>query len=267
MAHDKSGSVALVSGGATGVGAATARLLAARGCRVALNYRRSADAAEATAAACRDAGAEALVLRGDVADDTDCRALVSATLAAWGRLDILVCSAGVTQFTQLDDLEDQNADDFQRLFAVNSIGPYQLARAAAPALRASGAGAIVNVSSIAGQNGNGTSLGYIASKGALNSLTLALARLLAPEVRVNAVLPGLVQSDWFLNGMDRASYEAIRDRFADASALRVTSRPEDIADAVVFLAQDARTVTGQLLVVDGGYLLGRAVRLSRDGTP
>jgi 3-oxoacyl-[acyl-carrier protein] reductase len=263
MAGSGPAPVALISGGATGVGAATARRLAARGCRVALNYRRSADEAEATAAACRAAGTDVLVLQGDVARDSDCRSLVERTVGAWGHLDVLVCSAGVTQFTQITDFDDQNAEDFQRVFAVNTLGPYQLARAAAPHLRASPAGAIVNVSSIAGQNGNGSSLAYITSKGALNSLTLALARLLAPEVRVNAVLPGLIESNWFLNGMNRQSYEAIRDSFAAASALGTASSPEDVAEAVVFLALDARKVTGQFVTVDAGYSLGRSVRVSR----
>jgi len=193
MSGSEHAPVALISGGATGVGAATARGLAARGFRVAINYRRSADEAEATAAACRAAGTDVLALQGDVAEDRACRSLVARTVEAWGRLDVLVCSAGITQFTQIADFDGQNAEDFHHVFAVNAIGPYQLARAASSHLRASGSGAIVNVSSIAGQNGNGSSLAYIASKGALNSLTLALARLLAPEVRVNAVLPGLIE--------------------------------------------------------------------------
>lgn len=255
--------VALVSGGGTGVGAATARHLAARGCRVAVNYRRSADAAEETAAACRAEGVEAMALKGDVAADADCRALVARTIEAWGRLDVLVCSAGNTQFVRLSDFEAQNAEDFQRVYATNVLGVYQLVRAAAPHLRASGHGAVVAVSSIAGLNGNGSALAYIASKGALNSLTLALARLLAPQVRVNAVLPGLIESGWFLNGMDEARYEQIRERAASASALETNCTPEDIADAAVFLALDARRMTGQLMVVDAGWLLGHAVRVSR----
>lgn len=254
--------VALISGGGTGVGAATALKLAARGYQVAVNYRSSADAAEEVARACRDAGGDGLAIRGDVSGDDDCRAMVAEVVERWGRLDVLVCSAGATQFAKLTDLDAQNADDFQRIYATNVIGVYQLARAAAPHLRKAG-GALVNISSIAGQNGNGSSLAYIASKGALNSLTLALARLLAPDVRVNAVLPGLIDSDWFLKGMDPDGYHAVRDGFAAVSALDSVCSPDDIAAAAVFLALDATKMTGQLMVVDAGYGLGQAAKLSR----
>lgn len=263
MTDDPAAPVALVSGGATGVGAATALLLASRGCRVVINYRSSAEEAETVAAACREAGSRAWTVKGDVAGDEDCRAMVARAVEVGGRLDVLICSAGMTQFTRLSDLEAQNSEDFQRVFAVNTLGPYQLARAAAPHLVRSGAGSVVNISSIAGQNGNGSSLAYIASKGALNSLTLALARILAPNVRVNAVLPGMIASGWFLNGMTQDAYEEVRDNFAAASALETVSKPDDIADAAVFLALDARMMTGQMMTVDAGFALGRAVRVSR----
>ena len=254
--------VALISGGGTGVGAATAHRLAARGYRVAVNYRRSAEAAKEVATACRVAGVDGMALQGDVAVDADCRSMVDVVTRAWGRLDVLVCSAGATQFTRLDDLDAQNGEDFQRVYATNVVAVHQLARAAKPHLIAS-QGAIVTISSIAGQNGNGSSLAYIASKGALNSLTLALARLFAPEVRVNAILPGLIGSGWFLNGMGQDKYHTIRDEFATASALQAVCTPDDIAGAAEFLAVDAVKMTGQLMVVDSGYLLGRAVSVSR----
>jgi 3-oxoacyl-[acyl-carrier protein] reductase len=260
----KQAPVALVTGGGTGVGSATAQCLAARGYRVAVNYRKSGEEAKATADACRSAGGEAVALQGDVADDGDCRRLINSVSKEWGRLDVLVSSAGTTQFTRLQDLEAQNAEDFQRVYATNVVGAYQIARAASPMLKESGNGAVVMVSSIAGMNGNGSSLAYVASKGALNSLTLSLARVLAPAVRVNAVLPGLIDSGWFLNGMDEESYHAIRDGFAAASALDTICSPQDIADAVVFLAADAKKMTGQLMVVDSGFMLGRAVKVSRD---
>lgn len=255
--------VALVSGGGTGVGAATALKLARRGCRVAVNYRSSGDAAESVVAACRAEGSDAMAIKGDVAIDADCRSMVAQCVEKWGGLDILVCSAGTTQFTSLADLEGQNAEDFQRVYATNVLGVHQLARAAAPYLERTGEGAVVTISSIAGVNGNGSSLAYVASKGALNALTLALARLLAPRVRVNAVLPGLIDSGWFLNGMDKEQFGAIRENFAAASALETVCSPEDIADAAAFLALDARRMTGQFMTVDAGYSLGRAVRVSR----
>lgn len=262
MAGASDAPVALVTGGGTGVGAASARRLAARGYRVAVNYRSSAGEAEAVAAACREAGPEALALRGDVADDAECRAMVAEVVGAWGRLDALICSAGTTQITTLTDLDDQNAADFQKVYATNAVGFYQIARAAAPHLRAT-RGAIVAISSIAGQNGNGSSLAYIASKGALNSLTLALARILAPEVRVNAVLPGLIETGWFDAAMDKEKFCAVRDSFAAASLLETVCTADDVAAAAEYLALDAAKTTGQLMVVDGGFLLGRAVRVSR----
>lgn len=256
--------VALVTGGGTGVGAATALRLARRGYHVLVMYRSSAAEAEAVVADCRAAGVEAAAIRGDVAQDADCRAAADEAASRWGRIDALINSAGTTQFTDFSDLEAQNAEDFQRVYAVNAIGAYQMARAAAPLMTPGGIGAVVNISSIAGQTGNGSSIAYVVSKGALNSLTLALARLLSPTIRVNAVVPGLIDSGWFLQGMDQARFETIRDGFAAASALRSVCTPDDIAQAAEFLAVDATKMTGQLMAVEGGALLGAgSVNVSR----
>ena len=255
--------VAIVTGGATGVGAATALELAARGYRIAINYSRSKAEAEATIAECKRAGADAIAVQGDVADDAACRAAVAETVARFGRVDVLVNSAGTTQFVPLSDLDKQNAEDFQKVYAVNVIGPYQMARAATPHLRASGAGAIVNVSSVGSLNGNGSSYSYVASKAALNVMTLALARNLAPEIRVNAVLPGLIQTRWLKDGLGDEAYARVRDGWADAAALQRTCTAEDVAHMIVWLATDAPLVTGQLLTVDGGFLLGRPTRVSK----
>jgi 3-oxoacyl-[acyl-carrier protein] reductase len=138
-----------------------------------------------------------------------------------------------------------------------------MTRAAAPQLRASPVGAVVNVSSIAALNGNGSSIAYIASKGALNALTLALARLLAPEVRVKAVLPGLIDTRWLADGLGEESFGAVKANFAEGSALGATCSAEDIADPIAFLAADARKMTGQLLTVDAGFLFGRPARVSQ----
>jgi 3-oxoacyl-[acyl-carrier protein] reductase len=243
---------AIITGGATGIGAAIARALAARGWRVLVNYTKSEADARATAEACRAAGGEALVARGDVARDADCQALVTQAVAAWGRLDALVNSAGITRFAPARDLEALTGDDFERIFAVNLKGAYQMARAAAPALKASGAGAIVNVSSHSAFTGLGSSMAYAASKGALNTLTLSLARALAPEVRVNAVCPGFVDTRWTRGAMDEASYAAFTARVADSAPLKRMTLPEDVAEAALWLIEGGRAITGQLLVVDGG---------------
>lgn len=259
----REGRVALITGGGTGVGAATARLLAARCYHVALNYSRSAAEAEATAVQCRDQGVEAMTLKGDVSADADCRRMVDDVVKQWGRIDALVNSAGATQFTRFSDLDNQNAADFQRVYAVNLIGAYQMARAAAPALRESGRGAIVNVSSIAALNGNGSSIAYVTSKGALNTLTLTLARMLAPEIRVNAVLPGLIDSRWFIAGIGEEAFETMKTRFAEASALGEVCTPEDVAEGIVYLAAEATKTTGQFLTVDAGFMLGRPPKVSK----
>jgi len=246
--------VYIVTGSSAGIGAACAQRLAARGAGVVVNYTAGEASAGEVAAACAAAGGEAIVVRGDVSQDLDCRALADAALAHWGRIDGLVNNAGITVFASHHDLEALDQADFQRLYGVNVIGPYQMARAVAPALRERG-GAIVNVSSMAALSGEGSSIAYAASKGALNTLTLSLARALAPAIRVNAVCPGLVQTRWTAAALG-----------ADAAARRVATweaaaplgriiTPEDVADAIVWLL-DAGSVTGEILSLDAGMHLG-----------
>lgn len=255
--------VALVTGGGTGVGAASILKLAARGHDVVVNYSRSREEAEDTAEKATALGARALALKGDVAEDAACRDLIDTTIERFGRLDVLVNSAGATQFVPIAELDRQNAEDFQRVYGVNVVGSYQMARAAAPHLAKSARGAVVNVSSIAGVTGNGSSIAYVASKGALNALTLTLARLLAPEIRVNAVLPGLIDTRWLPAGLGEETYAAVKTNFANTAALGDVCTADDIADAVVFLALDAAKMTGQLVNVDAGFMLGRGVRVSK----
>lgn len=249
--------VVLVTGGGTGVGAAAALQLAGRGYDVAVNYSRSKAEAEETAAAAAANGVRATALQGNVAEDADCRRMVKEVIEQFGRLDAVVNSAGATQFVPIHELDKQNAEDFQRVYGVNVIGTYQMARAAAPYLKKSDCGAVVNVSSIAGVNGNGSSIAYVASKGALNTLTLTLARLLSPQVRVNCVLPGLIDTRWLPSGLGDEAYAKVKAGFADNSALQTVCDADDIAVAVKFLIVDALKVTGQLLPVESGFLLGR----------
>lgn len=244
--------VVIVTGSATGVGAATARRLAGRGWRVVVNFTRSEAEARETAEACRAAGAEALLVRADVAEDADCRRLAGAALEAWGRLDALVNNAGVTRFAAHHDLDALAAADFQRLYAVNVVGAYQMIRACAPALKRQGAGAVVNVSSIAGVTGMGSSVAYAASKAALNNLTVTLARALGPEIRVNAVCPGMIEGRWLREGLGEAVYERTRERYRASAPLRRTATPDDVAETIAWLVEGAPLVTGELLLVDGG---------------
>ena len=248
--------VVIVTGSATGIGAACVRQLAAQGARVVVNYSRNAEAAEATAQACREAGGEALVVKADVAQDADCRCLAQAAIDAWGRIDGLVNNAGTTRFVGLRDLDGLSAEDFQAIYAVNVVGAYQMARACAPALRAA-RGAIVNVSSISTHDGTGSSLAYACSKGALNTLTLGLAKALGPEVRVNAVLPGLIDASWLRNGLGEALFEQVAAGYKAQSALHDTLSPDDAAQSIVALLALPK-LTGQLLTLDAGRRVGVA---------
>jgi 3-oxoacyl-[acyl-carrier protein] reductase len=243
-----------VTGAGTGVGRATALALARRGCAVAVNYSRSREAAERTAEEARALGVGAVAVRADVADDTACRTLVDTTLRELGHLDVLVNNAGTTVFVPHGDLEKLGDDDWQRVLAVNLVGPFHCARAARAPMEAAGAGAIVNVSSVAGIAGIGSSIAYCASKAALNNLTITLARALGPRIRVNAVAPGFIEGDWLREGLG-PGYEAVKKAIEGRAPLRRVCTPEDVAAAILGLVAGSDLVTGQVLAVDGGMLI------------
>lgn len=248
--------VAIVTGSATGIGAAVAAGLAQRGAKVIVNYAKSEKEAKATAESVEAAGGTAKVVQGDVAKDEDCRKLVAAALESWGRIDILVNNAGTTKFVSHEDMDALSAEDFLSLYAVNVVGPFQLIRAARPALKAHGEGAVVNISSLAGIAGIGSSVAYAASKGALNTMTLSLARVLGPEIRVNAVCPGYVATRWFSDRFGQATTERISQDQVKQTPLQRAGQPEDIANAVFFFCGPlSRHITGEMLVVDAGFHL------------
>src|ERR1700723_3337832 len=246
----KEGLCAIVTGSASGLGAATAAILAKGGARIVVNYASSKKEAEQTADLCRSAGGEVVVVQGDVSRDEDCRKIVAAA-APWGHLDALVNNAGTTKHVGHDNMDGLSAEDFQRLFGVNTIGPFQMVRAARSLLeagaKASGhASTVVNVSSVAGIAGVGSSIAYAASKGALNTMTLSLARALAPEIRVNAVCPGYVATRWFSDRFGQAATDKISQDQIDQTPLKRAGMPEDIADSVIFFCTPAsRHVTGE----------------------
>jgi 3-oxoacyl-[acyl-carrier protein] reductase len=248
--------VYIVTGSASGVGAATALALARRGASVAINFSKSADDAERVAAECKAQGGDAFTVQCDVAQDADCRRLAEATLEKWGRIDGLVNNAGTTKFAPMRKLDALLAEDFQQIYAVNVIGAYQMARACEQALR-SAHGAIVNVSSIASTMGRGSSMAYACSKGALNTLTLCLARTLGPEVRVNAILPGFIETRWLQQGLGPEVYAASEAAYKAQSALHAILQPEEVAQSIVALL-DAGKMTGQLLTLDAGIGAGIA---------
>jgi 3-oxoacyl-[acyl-carrier protein] reductase len=255
------GMCALVTGSATGLGAATAVALAREGVQLIVNYRSRAREAEETADLCRAANAAVKVVQADVANDEDCRRLAAAA-SEWGRLDILINNASVTKHVANPaDLEALSAEDFHQLFGVNTIGPFQMIRASRALLEAAARAAerpssVVNVSSGAAFNGSGSSIAYAASKAALNTMTLSLARALAPLIRVNAICPGYMDTPWWTNGVGREAADKLRDMVKVTVPLRVASRPEDIAEVVTFVAGPAsQRMTGAIIPVDAGQLL------------
>jgi len=258
----KDGLRVIVTGSAAGLGAASAAILAKEGARLVINYSSSQKEAEATADLCRKAGAaDVVVVQGDVSRDEDCKRIAAAA-AKWGGLDVLINNAGTTKHVAHDNLDGLSAEDFQRIYAVNSIGPYQMVRATRVQLEAGAketghASSVVNISSIAGIAGIGSSVAYAASKGALNSITLSLARALAPLIRVNAVCPGYIDTPWFTKGRGAAAANSIRDTFATKTPLKLASTADDIAQAVCFLARPiSGHMTGELLRMDAGIHLG-----------
>jgi 3-oxoacyl-[acyl-carrier protein] reductase len=249
--------VCLVAGGSSGIGAATTRLFAKRGWNVAINYAHNAEQAEAVAQACRADGVEAITVEADIGNDAACRTAVAKVEAAWGRRDVLVNSAGITTFVALRDLDGLEIGDFQRLYNTNVVGPFHMTRACAALLREAN-GAVVNVSSTAGTMGVGSSLAYMASKGALNALTYGLARALGPEVRVNAVAPGLVESDRMRHGLGEAAYETRIAAYKARATLNATLTADEVAEAIWWLGTGATKTTGEVLQLDAGLRLTSA---------
>jgi ketoreductase RED2 len=242
---DLRGKVAIVTGSSSGIGESVAMALGAAGVSVVVNSSTSVAAGQAVTAALPDA----IYVQGSVADEDACRALVAAAVDRFGRLDILVNNAATTQVIPHADLDAATDEVWREIFEVNVLGTWHMTRAAVPALRASGAGSVLNVSSIAGTRPTGSSIPYAVSKAGLNHLTLLLAKVLGPEIRVNAVAPGLVDTPW------TASWDVIREYVRAQAPLRRSAVPADVADAVLGLLR-ADYITGQVLTVDGGLSLG-----------
>ena len=252
--------VAIITGSGSGIGAASAVLLARHGWNVVINYASRADSAKEVARACEEHGVQTMLCKADVAEDADCRRMAGEAFERWGRIDALVNSAGTTRFADHADLDALSSDDFLQVYRVNVVGPWQMVRAVAGHMKASGKGAIVNISSVAAMRGGGSSVAYAASKAALNAMTLSLARNLGPEIRVNAVCPSMVTGRWHLEHLGPEKYEAQMSNWENSTPLRRRVSPEDIASAVAWLIEGAEAMTGQALVVDSGSSLGAAPR-------
>jgi len=237
--------VALVTGSAAGIGRATAIRFAKLGYAVAVNYSKSQREGEETLAAVRQAGVPALLCHTSVGDDAGVRAMLDRCQKELGGLDVLVNNAGTTHFIPHTDLEALTEQVWEDIFRVNMMGTFYCCRAAMPMLKQR-EGNIVNVTSVAGLQGHGSSIPYAMSKAALNCLTQALARAFAPDVRVNAVAPGPVITRWL------AGHEDMVEQSLAGTPMRRAATPDDIADAIVFLATGTSLMTGQVVVVDGG---------------
>ncbi|MFM7319060.1 MAG: SDR family NAD(P)-dependent oxidoreductase [bacterium] len=236
---------ALVTGSATGIGRSTAWQLAERGYQVVVNYSRSEADAEETAAGVRDRGAEVLVVKANVGNDDEIRAMIDKAVGHFGGIDVLVNNAGTTHFIAHTDLEAVTEQVWNDILNVNVKGLFSCCRAAMPHLKKRH-GNIVNVASVAGLAGSGSSIPYAASKGAVITLTKSLARAFAPEVRINAVAPGPVQTRWL------ADHQDMVESAMTLTPMKRPSSPDDIADAIVFLADVSTLMTGQVVVIDGG---------------
>lgn len=247
--------VAIITGAGSGIGAATARQLAARGWRIVVNYRANREPAEAVAAECRQAGGEAVAVQADVSDDAACKALVQAALDKFGRVDALMNNAGETKVAPASDLEALSGDDFMRLYRNNVVSVYQMTRAAAAALKASGHGSVVNIGSRAAVTGGGTSTAYAATKAAVHTLTKSLARVLGPEVRVNCVAPGFVDTGWHVRGRGQEHADKAKAAMIAKAALKKVVTADEMAEMCVVLLSGATAMTGEVIFMDGGVHL------------
>ena len=260
MAGQK-GKVAIVTGSATGLGAAAALQLADLGWNIVVNYTRSKKEADETMAAVTAKGVDAILVQADVGQDADCHKLVDEAAKKWGRVDGVVNNAGTTKFQPQGDLDAVQAEDFERINRINVVGPYQMSRAVFPVMKKQWEdkgerGSIVNISSVAGVMGVGSSIPYMCSKGALNTLTLALAKWLSPAVRVNTVCPGFIQTRWLLGGMGEEGYAKAKAMQETGTPLRQAGTAEQMAEAAVFFLTSASNVTGEFMIVDAGMHLG-----------
>jgi len=247
--------VAIVTGGSRGVGAATAKMLFENGWNVLITCSSSIEDAKQLAKDCANKNQEVFAFQADVSNDDECMATIDKAIEKWGRIDALINNAGTTKFVwDHSDLDSLDAEDFHYIYGVNVIGPFQMVKAAKEHLLKSTNPCVVNVSSIAGIRGIGSSVAYASSKGALNSMTLSMARNLGP-IRVNAVCPGFIEGEWLKRGMGIEMYEGTKQHIQNTAPLGKTCSPESIAEVIMNLIEKSELITGQLITVDGGVSL------------
>jgi 3-oxoacyl-[acyl-carrier protein] reductase len=243
---------ALVTGASTGIGRSAAVALARSGYDVAINYSRSGDAAKITAHEVKAAGAKALLCCADVSDDASARSMIAAVEREFGRLDVLINNAGTTVDIAPTNFEEMTVDAWNRVFSVNVLGVFLVTRAAAPLLKKSPNGCIVNTCSIAGLRPSAQPLPYAASKAAVANLTKTLANALGPKIRVNAVAPGWIEGEWMKRTLAE-NYDGLMARRAKYTPLKRCCTEDDVADSMLSLILHNRFVTGEIIIVDGGF--------------
>ena len=247
---------ARVTGAGTGIGRGIAEAFARQGIKVAVNYSRSRDAAEEVVRDIRAAGGNAIAVGASVSEDREVHAMIDQISREFGRLDILINNAGWSTRIPHDRLDDLTDEVWNRTFDTNLRGAFYCVRASVPLLRKQEGSAIVNIASVAGMTGLGSSMAYAASKGAMITLTKSLARALAPAIRVNAIAPGFVRTrfaDWPQSAFDEG--EAM-------TPLKRLATVEEIAALALHLAVDAKSITGETIAVDGGVAELGAIRLN-----
>ena len=255
MSEVSSNKVAIITGGSRGVGAATAKLLASKGWNITITCTSSMDDANIVVKECEELGVEAIALTADVSEDNSCVKTAQETINKWGRIDALVNNAGTTKFVfNHADLDGLDADDFLHIYKVNVVGPFQMVRACKEMLLNSENPSVVNISSIAGIKGLGSSLAYASSKCALNTMTKSMARNLGP-IRVNAICPGFIQGDWLKNGMGDDLYNAALENLTNNTPLKLTVTPEQVAEGIYSFIGINKVVTGETMLMDGGHHL------------
>ena len=255
MTEVSSNKVAIITGGSRGVGAATAKLLASKGWNITITCTSSMDDAKNVVKECEKLGVEAIAITADVSEDNSCVQTAQETIEKWGRIDALINNAGTTKFVfNHADLDGLDAEDFLHIYKVNVVGPFQMVRACKEMLLNSDNPSIVNISSIAGIKGLGSSLAYASSKGALNTMTKSMARNLGP-IRVNAICPGFIQGDWLRNGMGDDLYNAALENLTNNTPLKLTVTPEQVAEGIYSFIGINKVVTGETMLMDGGHHL------------
>lgn len=242
----------IVTGASRGVGAATARLFAKNGHNVVLNCSKSIEDARLVENDCIKYGAAVHIIQADISTESGCKAVVAGTIDRFSGIDVVINNAGTTKFAfDHSNLDALNSEDFMRIYACNVVGPFNMIKFAKAHLMKSKSPSVVNVASVAGLTGIGSSVAYAASKGALITMTKSFARSLGP-IKVNAVCPGFIQGDWLKEGLGAEKYESVKRSIESSTPLNKTSSAEDIAEAIYFFACSQNVITGETLILDGG---------------